>query len=326
MGANRNFANKLWNAGRFVVGAISVSPKQAQGEPMWTLADSWIWARLRQLTSNVERLFESYQYGEAGRQIYDFFWSDFADWYIEIAKLQLAEAGDRAFYTADALVEVLDICLRLLHPFTPFVTEELWTHLKTAATQHSAKLEPGRGGAWPEALIVAPWPGPEGDEGWETSALRRFAVVQDVVRSIRNFRAEKGVKPGQKLAAILASQENLEVLKEQKAALAALAHLDEAELAFISEMGQNPEGYVPLVAGSVEIYLSMTGIVDAGEDRSRLEKELAQTNEQIARLEKLLSSDFGKKAPKAVIAKEQERLASFQTTAKSLEEQLKGIA
>ena len=92
---------------------------------------------------DVERLFAVHQYGEAGRQIYDFFWGEFADWYVEIAKLQLAEGGDRAFYTAQTLARVLDTCLRLLHPFTPFVTEELWGHLK-ARLRRSIRSTPPR--------------------------------------------------------------------------------------------------------------------------------------------------------------------------------------
>ena len=104
--ANRNFANKLWNAGRFVLGALEQAPDTPAREPVWTLANSWIWARLQDLVRDVDRLFSTYQYGEAGRQIYDFFWGEFADWYVEIAKLQLAEGGDRAFWTAYTLVRV----------------------------------------------------------------------------------------------------------------------------------------------------------------------------------------------------------------------------
>ncbi len=167
--ANRNFANKIWNAGRFVIGALEQAPAAAEGQPQWTLADSWIWARLQNLIAEVERLFQSYQYGEAGRQVYEFFWSEFADWYVEIAKLQLAEGGDRAFYTASTLVRVLDACLRLLHPFTPYVTEELWGRLKQAAQQASEALTPK--GGWEEALIVARWPEPRPAEGWEDQKI-----------------------------------------------------------------------------------------------------------------------------------------------------------
>ncbi|HNT54012.1 MAG TPA: class I tRNA ligase family protein, partial [Anaerolineaceae bacterium] len=97
--ANRNFANKIWNAGRFIIGVLDAAPAEPQAAPDWTLADSWIWARLQTLVRDVERLFTNHQYGEAGRQIYDFFWGEFADWYLEIAKLQMAEGGDRAHYT-----------------------------------------------------------------------------------------------------------------------------------------------------------------------------------------------------------------------------------
>ena len=114
--ANRNFANKIWNAGRFVISALETAPAVPTGEPQWSLADSWIWARLQSLIREVDRLFTAYQYGEAGRQIYEFFWSEFADWYVEIAKQQLGQGGDTAFYTAYTLERVLDTCLRLLHP------------------------------------------------------------------------------------------------------------------------------------------------------------------------------------------------------------------
>ena len=131
--ANRNFANKVWNAGRFVIRATGDLKVQAQpGDPDWTLADSWIWARLQGLIRDVDRLFQNYQYGEAGRQIYEFFWGDFADWYIEIAKLQLKGSENQTYHTTYTLASILDLCLRLLHPFTPFVTEQLWGHLREA--------------------------------------------------------------------------------------------------------------------------------------------------------------------------------------------------
>jgi valyl-tRNA synthetase len=138
--ANRNFANKLWNAGRYVIHQLGQMPTAPENEPDWTLADRWIWARLKQLSETVNRLFETYQFGEAGRQIYDFFWMEFADWYLEISKDQIAEGGDRAFYTVQSLVSIFDTCLRFLHPFTPFVTEALWGHLKSACQETSGHL------------------------------------------------------------------------------------------------------------------------------------------------------------------------------------------
>ena len=130
--ANRNFTNKVWNIGRFVISAIDRAGEKPTEEPVWTLPDSWIWARMKQVVNNVNDLFENYQFGEAGRQIYEFLWNDFADWYIEISKRQLAQGGSRAYFTAFGLARVLDNMLRLLHPYTPFVTEALWSYLKEA--------------------------------------------------------------------------------------------------------------------------------------------------------------------------------------------------
>jgi valyl-tRNA synthetase len=325
--ANRNFANKIWNASRLILGALEKVPKTAQEPPKYTTADAWIWARQKQLWQSVKRLFNNHQYGEAGRQIYDFFWSEFADWYLEIAKLQLAEGGDRAFYTADVLVSVLDTCLRLLHPFTPFLTEELWGHLRSACLDHGGKigLEDVLEGKWPDALIIAPWPEPQPDEGWEGQAISDFEMLQEIVRTIRNARAEKNVKPGQRIPGIISAGEFKTKLEQEAASLATLARLDPDNLAIYSELGEKPEDSVVLVVGAVEIFLPLTGLVDLTEERARLEKELAETNNQIDRLEKLLSSPFAEKAPERVVQVERDKLISYQETSAKLKEQLKNL-
>ena len=318
--ANRNFANKIWNAGRFVIGNIHQTPAIPVAEPDWTLADSWIWARLQSLIKDVERLFQNYQYGEAGRQIYDFFWGEFADWYLEVAKLQMAEGGDRAFYTVQTLTRVLDLCLRLLHPFTPFVTEELWGHLKSATQAHSEQLAPK--GGWPKALIIAPWPEPRLEEGWEASKIADFNIIREVVRAIRNIRSEKNVQPGRRIPATLVSPDYSHILKEQAASLAALAHLDKDLLTILDNLPSKPEGNIALVVGSVEIYLPLAGLVEVDEERTRLEKDLTDTNSQIQRLEQLLASPFAEKAPPAVVQKERDKLRDYQETAAKLSKQL----
>ena len=318
--ANRNFANKIWNAGRFVISNINISPVKPLAEPDWTLADSWIWARLQSLIKDVERLFQNYQYGEAGRQIYDFFWSEFADWYLEVAKLQLAEGGDRAFYTIQTLSRVLDLCLRLLHPFTPFVTEELWGHLKLASQDHSDHLTPP--GGWPEALILAQWPESRSEEGWETEKVAHFNIIREVVRAIRNIRAEKNVQPGRRIPATLVSADYSEILMEQSTSLSALAHLDHNQLTILDSIQKKPAGNIALVVGPVEIYLPLMGLIDMDEERSRLEKDLSDTNAQIERLEQLLASPFTDKAPQAVVQKERDKLRDYEDTAKRLKKQL----
>jgi valyl-tRNA synthetase len=320
--ANRNFANKIWNAGRFVISAISAltpgpSAKKGEGSE-WTLADSWVWARLQALVRDVDRLFQSYQYGEAGRQIYDFFWSDFADWYVEAAKLQLqrVESSERTKVT---LVRVLDMCLRLLHPFTPFVTEELWGYLRNA-TRHSSLAALSQD--WPDALIVAPWPEPRPEEGWEVEKVADFTLIQEIVRSIRNARAEKKVSPARRIPATIVSGAKTALLEEQASVIAALAGLDYSLLSILGSLKAKPEGAIALVVGAIEIYLPMAGLVDMDEQRLRLEKELADTQSQIDRLEKLLASDFARKAPAQVVQKEREKLAAYKETAGKLKAQI----
>jgi valyl-tRNA synthetase len=318
--ANRNFANKVWNAGRFILSALDQAPAAPQGDPDWTLADSWIWARLQGLLGDIERLFTSYQYGEAGRQIYEFFWSEFADWYIEIAKLQMTDGGDRAFYTAQTLVRVLDTCLRLLHPFTPFVTEELWGHLKRAVLDKGERFLPG--GDWPEALMIARWPEARPAEGWEEGKIAEFILIQEAVRAIRNLRTEKKVTPGKRIPATIVAGERLGIFQQQAKALCAMAYIDPQGLTLVSELKGKPQDQVALTVSGVEIYLPLAGLVDVEAERARLRGELAEIEAQIHRLEALLAGPFGQKAPAAVVDKERQKLLTYQETAARLREQL----
>ncbi len=321
--ANRNFANKIWNAGRFVIGSLEAAPKNAAAKPDWTLADSWIYARLQFLVKEVDRLFSTYQYGEAGRQIYDFLWSEYADWYLEIAKLQINDGGDRAFYTLQTLVAILDACLRLLHPFTPFVTEELWGHLKAALTEYPELYAPAEG--WAEALMVARFPEPRPVEGWEDQKVADFNTIQEIVRAIRNLRADKKVTPGKRIPAILAAGDKLEVLQGQARVLSSLAYLDPAALTIVDTLAEKPQGAVGMVVGGIEVYLPLAGLVDIESERARLEKELAEVQAQIERLENLLKSDFARRAPPTLVEKERQRLAGFLETANKLKDQIKSL-
>ena len=319
--ANRNFANKVWNATRLVLSLVEQAPTDTDpGSVEWTLADSWIWARLRQLTADVDRLFTNYQFGEAGRQIYEFFWSEFADWYLEIAKLQIYEGGARAQKTASALVRVLDTLLRFLHPFTPFITEELWGYLKGTAQNHSAELTPSQG--WEEALIVASWPEPSEMEGWEEEAIRSFEKLMDIIGAIRNLRAEKKAKPGQRTAATIAAGKHTAILQSQAAAIAALCFIKTDEFTIVKSLEDKPDGATALVVGSVEIYLPLSDLVDTKEESARLKADLKETQGQIKRLEGLLNSPFAQKAPAEVVDKERAKLEDFKQSADKIQTQL----
>jgi valyl-tRNA synthetase len=176
---------------------------------------------------------------------------------------------------------------------------------------------------WPIMLIVAPWPQPRDPEGWEAEKVADFTLIQDIVRNIRNLRAEKDVKPGKKLPAVFAAGDRASMLLEQKNTLASLASLDLEQLEIRDRLTAKPENSTTDVVGPVEIYLSLSGLVDSAEERARLEKDLTETQSQIARLEQLLNSDFASKAPAAVVNKEREKLASYKETAEKIKAQMK---
>jgi len=322
--ANRNFANKLWNAARFVISAIEKVPAKAEKDPVWTPADEYIHARMRQTIRDVNRLFESYQFGEAGRQIYEFFWSEFADWYIEAAKIQLDKEGDQAFYTAWTLMRVLDKCLRLLHPFTPFVTEELWGHLKHTCQEKSAEYFPEDG--WTDALITAKWPESKLEEKWEILAVENFSKATiDHTRGFRLLKTVAKIPANRRLTGSIIASENFHtLLNEQKQYIEQLAKIKGL---VISEGIPDAEEYQNYPSESISsigslAFLIMEKTSDSKELIEKLDKDLAETKGQIERIEKLLSSDFAEKAPASVVDKEREKLANYQETAAKIREQL----
>jgi valyl-tRNA synthetase len=328
--ANRNFANKIWNAARFILGALEqvkdIDFPNQETEPVPSLADQWVLARLSVLVRDVDRLFQNYQYGEAGRQIYDFFWNEFADWYVEIAKLQLLEGDRMAYTTARILVQVLDTCLRLLHPFTPFVTEEIWGHLKKAAGELKKPIYPRHGAGWEKALIIARWPEPTPENPWEVQAIAEFTLIMELVRAIRNLRAEKNVDPKLRIPVTLVGGDRTAVLQRQATTIAALARLDPEQITILENLAEKPEGYIALVVGQIEAYLPLAKLVDPAEQRARLEKDLAEATNQIERLDALLAGPFADKAPANVVEKESQKLADYQEKAEKIRIQLSALS
>ncbi|NOZ05503.1 MAG: valine--tRNA ligase [Chloroflexi bacterium] len=308
--ANRNFANKIWNAARFVAGncagfdARQGVQKLESGALPLELADRWILSRHNRLIRKANRLIESYQFGEAGRQIYDFLWSEFCDWYIEMSKLRLYGDDPQAADTArTVLVTVLDRTLRLLHPFMPFVTEEIWQHL------------PHEG----ESLMIAPWPeaAPLDD-----AAEADMALVMDFVRAVRNARAEYDVEPKRRIAAVVAAGAQRDLLAGQSAIIASLGRVDSAQLRIEEAIAEPPAPAVSLVVASdVMAYLPLAGLVDLEKERSRLARAIETTQGDIARGEELLArAGFVAKAPAAVVQRERERLAGARERLAHLQE------
>lgn len=328
--ANRNFANKIWNAGRFVINAIDSLDDGRQttdhngqssivSGQIGTLADQWISAKLNKLIRNVERQFQNFQYGQAGQEIYEFIWSDFADWYVEIAKGQM-QNNDTRYSTVETLARVFDTSLRLLHPFTPFVTEEVWGHLHSALRESSLS---NLCKDWPQVLIVAKFPEPTDEESWEAKSIADFELIQEVIRSIRNLRAEKGIAPSKKIPATIIAGDKFDLISNQISVIASLSGLDSSQITNYQLLNDKPKDSTVLVVGSIEIYLPLAGMVDVANEKARLEKELKEAESHITRLENLLNSDFANKAPAALVQKEKDKLAGYKDTAEKIKAQLK---
>ena len=321
---NRNFTNKIWNAVRFVLSQLndeSTNQRMANGENGDSLirpfADSlperWILSRLSATIADATRLMDTFQYGEVGRQIYDFFWSEFCDWYLEISKIALYRGDATAkAETRATLVKVLDESLRLLHPFIPFVTEETWGYLKAAEEQGS------RGVGWPKALIVAPWPQAGARD---PAAEADMGLVMDLVRAIRNARAEYDVKPGAQIAASVTAGSRAALLNGQAEILCALARLDPARLTIAAQL-EAPAQALTLVVGSVTAYLPLADLVDLAAEQEKLSKELAEAEAQIDRSRSLLDGPFAQRAPANVVQREREKLDELVTRAERLRERL----
>lgn len=300
---NRNFANKIWNASRFVMMASAEIgggvPEISTVTPS-TLADRWILHRLARLTSEVTRLIQDFQLGEAGRQINEFFWSDYCDWYVEIAKVQLQQGDEQSrLATAGILRAVLDQSLRLLHPFMPFVTEEVWQHL-----YRTSEADVNR---WPApALIIAPWP-KENPEALDAAAESDFALLQEIITRIRDARNQMNVEPARRVPAILATGNHKQMLAAQTPLIEFLARTEKPQLH--ESLAQKPEQSMSLLAGSVEVYLPLAGMLDIGKELARLDKELDATEQEIARIQARLGNEaFVTRAKPEVVQKERHRL------------------
>ncbi len=319
----RNFTNKIWNAARLIVSSLQSSPpirlETGERDRHRSLPDRWITSRVNRLIAEVTALFDSYQYGEAGRRIHDFLWSEFCDWYIEACKIRLYGDNPTARTIAQAtLVSVLEQCLRLLHPFMPFVTEEIWQTLQAAWADG--------GSPWGESIMISRWP--QADEAQlDPEAEADMALLMDLIRQIRNARAEFEVTPGKPIPAILVGGEKLPVLEAQRGLFTFLAKVDDAQLILTRSLTQKPRQAVSLVsAEGVEAYLPLSGLVDIDQEVARLRKALAETDRDIQRIEATLANEgFIAKAPAHVVQQQQERLAEHRERRARLESRLRSL-
>ena len=308
---SRNFANKIWNASRFVLMNLEGYEDGAWDDDALTLHDRWILSRLNQTAAATRLNLDRYELGEAARGIYEFIWDDFCDWYVELSKNALYKGTDaERLHSQRVIVYVLRSALELLHPFMPFITEEIWQKL------------PHDG----ETIVLAPYP--DFEEAFDDQdAAADMGMMIDMIKALRNLRAEMKVPLGQKAKVILAADEReKEIISENAGYLDKMAAIDEVE--FIAMNDEAPKGAAAAILGDIRIYLPLAGLIDMDKEKARLEKEMAKTEKEIARLSGKLSNEgFLAKAPAEVVEGEkvkladaEKRLAGFKETLVILEE------
>nr|WP_279615483.1 valine--tRNA ligase [Paenibacillus typhae] len=292
----RNFANKIWNASRFALmnlEGVTFADIDITGE--LTTADRWILHRLNETSRDITRLIDAYEYGETGRLLYNFIWDDLCDWYIEFAKLSLygADAAAKA-KTQSVLAYVLDRTLRLIHPFMPFITEEIWQHL------------PHEGAT----ITLAEWP--KYDAALESpEAVAEMNLLMDIIRAVRNIRAEVNVPMSKKVELIIkaGNAETLSIITRNDNYIGRFCNTSSFEAGLDP---QTPDKVMSAVVTGAELLLPLSGLIDIEQEIIRLEKEVQTLNSEVERVEKKLGNQgFVAKAPAKVIEEERAKQADY---------------
>ena len=306
--ASRNFANKLWNATRFVLMNLDENKyDEKECKEQLTLADKWILSRLNNVTKEITENLDKFELGLAVQKIYDFTWSEYCDWYIELVKPRLYNTDDisrkAALYT---LTLVLERILKLLHPFMPFITEEIWQHLPTTED---------------ESVIISSWPQYE-EEMIYTSEEESMEIIMNAIRSIRNIRSEMNVLTSKKARVIIvASNDIYASLEIGKGYFHTLASASEVVL--LRDKKDIPEDTMSAVISGAEIFLPMDDLVDYDKEIERLEKERTKLESELKRVSGKLSNEgFLSKAPASLIDEEKEKQTNFQDMLNKVMERL----
>ena len=289
----RNFANKIWNASRFVLMNMEGFEAIKPGLEELSLADRWILSRLQLTIAEVTNLLDKYDLGEAARRLYEFIWDEFCDWYIELAKPRLVNQDNprERLVVQNVLRDVLVDILRLLHPFMPFITEEIYQFLPA----HSA------------TIMLDPWPESKEELIW-LAEVEQMQQLMQAIRALRNIRSEFNINPSILIKAIMVVPDEVrrQVFMDNQAIIKQMARLEQLELLY--ELEKKPEQAVSALLSLAEIYVPLEGIIDVEKEIQRLQKELKAAESDLQKAEnKLNNQKFLSKAPPEVIEKERSK-------------------
>jgi len=311
--ASRNFANKLWNASRFVISNIESSKYKAELGLLETTNhrhDQWITGRLSQVTSLVEQYMEDFQFGEAQTVIHDFLWNEYCDWYIELTKLRIRSKETPS--PIQVLVDTLEQTLRLLHPFLPFVTEEIWQKIRNSSASPND---------WPLALMISQYPESLGPVK-QTKAISEMESVFELIRAIRNIRGEFKLNPKDTLECqvVASSPGNSKLLFEESESIKAMAGIKDLE---ISEASSDKTSGVTIniVVNIGTAQLSLGETIDVETEIERLTEEKKSLDNYLKSISKRLSNPgFVDNAPAEIVEKERDRLVSSNSRMERLQD------
>jgi valyl-tRNA synthetase len=320
----RNFANKIWNVSRFVLMNVQGSkfevknleprtsclPARPAGGPAGTanleLADQWILSRYNQRVREVTDLLESYDFGEAARRLYDFIWSEFCDWYVEMAKSRIYSDNEDKEIVLSVLVQVLDGTLKLLHPFMPFITEEVWQLLK-------AQSSPPEADKTQNSIMLSEWP--KVDESLiDLKIDEQMNLIMEVIRAIRNIRSAMNVPVKSEAEAILVVPDKEKLLKGEQY-LKSLAKLSKIEM--VPVLKEKPKQTATAVVGDIQIYIPLEGLIDIQKEVARLKRNIEKIENEVKRIdEKLSHKQFIENASQEVVneAREEKKTLEQQKT------------
>ena len=315
--AARNFANKVWNAARFVLTSLKDQP----GLDGWFdlpapehREDRWIISRLDQLTTEVNQSLESFDLGDAQQKLYDFIWNDFCDWYIEMAKVRLRSS--RPPSPLPTLAHVLERTLRLLHPFMPFITEEIWQNL-------GARLP--REGNLPDSIMVSPYPHSDGTRE-DAQAEAEINMVMQAIRAVRNARAQLHIPAGQQLEALVEADGLRQTIEQEADVIRALSRVEPLHIVSGSSVAADSPRGITLVVSPLVVRLPLEGVVDLSAEAQRLRKERDECLRNLDRVSALVSNpDFRAKAHPDVVENEEQRLSSLEERKRRLDEILESL-